>query len=66
MAPTAQEMASALHAWRGAAARSRSTAKGGLGSPAGAVTAHLPALQSAEVVAAGLPLTAEPREPAGS
>lgn len=43
MPPTAQEMASELHAWRGAAARSRSTVKGGtagLGSPARAVTAR--------------------------
>lgn len=43
MPPTAQEMASELHAWRPAAARSRSTAKGGtagLGSPARAVTAR--------------------------
>lgn len=45
MPPTAQEMASELHAWRGAAARSRSTVKGGAAgpaSPAGAVAAHRP------------------------
>lgn len=43
MPPTAQEMASELHAWRGAAARSRSTVKGGAAgpaSPAGAAPAH--------------------------
>lgn len=43
MPPTAQEMASELHAWRRAGARSRSTVKGGtagLGSPARAVTAR--------------------------
>ena len=43
MPPTAQEMASELHAWGGAAARSRSTVKdgsAGLGSPACAVTAR--------------------------
>lgn len=43
MSPNAQEMASVLHAWRGAAARSRSTVKGGgagSGSPVLAVMAR--------------------------
>lgn len=67
MPPTAQEMASELHAWRGAAARSRSTVKdgsAGLGSPAFAVTARGQAaehLETPEMVAARLAGTAEPK-----
>lgn len=67
MPPTAQEMASELHAWRGASARSRSTVKGGAagpGSPSPCGHGPLPGsagyLGKREIVVAGLVETAEP------